>query len=115
MSYQGIALQVTADTYHGTAAELLAQLQKNNEGLRIRDDGGFHVTSDPVTITNETGQRGVAAHFDGTNASGLLAAFVFGETGVEIEVVGPQAVSASLPADVAAMIKSVRPIEVSGS
>lgn len=115
VTYGGVAFQVTTDTYRGTPAQLLEQIKKTNEGLRLPDDAGFHVTSDPVTITNETGQRGVAAHFDGTNANGLVAAFVFGETGVEIEVVGPQTVSGDVSAQVAAMIQSVRPIERSGS
>lgn len=115
VTYGGVAFQVTADTFRGTPVQLLAQIKKTNEGLRVPENAGFHVTSDPVTITNETGQRGVAAHFDGTNANGLIAAFVFGETGVEIEVVGPEAISDGVPAQVSAMIQSVRPIEGSGS
>ncbi|MEV6300487.1 hypothetical protein AB0M02_13860 [Actinoplanes sp. NPDC051861] len=115
VTYGGVALQVTADTYRGTPAELLAQIEKTDEGLRVPDDAGFHVVGDPVTITNETGQRGAAAHFDGTHADGLVAAYVFGEIGVEIEVAGPQAVSGTVSAEVAAMIKSVRPVGGSGS
>ncbi|HWS34625.1 MAG TPA: hypothetical protein VN408_18030 [Actinoplanes sp.] len=67
-----------------------------------------------MTITNGTGQHGVAAHLDGTNV-GLVAAFVFGETGVEIQAIGSQAASSSLSAQVAAMLQSVRPIEGSRS
>ena len=106
---------MTTDTYRGTPTQLLAQIKKTNEGLRFPNHAGLHVTSDPVTITNGTGQRGVAAHFDGTNAVGLVAAFVFGETGVEIEVVGPRSVADGLAQEVAAMIESVRPVEGSGS
>jgi hypothetical protein len=111
VSADGTVFEVVADTFHGTPAELLAQIKKTDEGLRVHDDAGFHVTGDPVTITNETGERGVAAHFDGTNAVGLVAAFVFGDTGVEIEVIGPQAVSGGVPREIAAMLQSVRPVE----
>lgn len=114
VSVDGTVFEVVADTYHGTPAQLLAQIKKTNEGLRVPDDAGFRVTGEPVTITNETGERGVAAHFDGTNAVGLVAAFVFGDTGVEIEVVGPQAVAGGVPQDIAAMLQSVRPVEGSG-
>ncbi|BBH71826.1 hypothetical protein ACTI_85110 [Actinoplanes sp. OR16] len=110
VSYQGTVFEVITDTYRGTPAQLLAQIKKTNEGLRVADDAGFHVTGEPVTITNETGDHGVAAHFDGTNAVGLVAAFVFGETGVEVEVVGPQTVADGATQEIAAMLRSVRPI-----
>ncbi|WP_045746652.1 hypothetical protein [Actinoplanes rectilineatus] len=109
VSYNGTVFEVVTDTYRGTPAQLLAQIKKTNEGLRVDGHAGFHVIGDPVTITNETGEHGVAAHFDGTNAVGLVAAFVFGDTGVEIEVIGPQAVSGTVTREIAAMLKSVRP------
>jgi hypothetical protein len=113
VSFGGVVFEVITDTYRGTPLQLLNQIEKTNEGLRVPDDAGFHVTSDPVTISNETGERGVAARFDGTNADGLIAAFVFGETGVEIQAVGPQAVSGDTAQEVSSMIQSVRPVEAS--
>jgi hypothetical protein len=115
VTYGGIVFQVTTDTFRGTPVQLLEQIKKTDDGLRIPGDAGFHVTSDPVTITNETGQHGAAAHLDGTDAVGLVAAFVFGETGVEIQAIGPQAAPGTVSAQVAAMLQSVRPVEGSGS
>ncbi|MEV4350559.1 hypothetical protein AB0J83_39385 [Actinoplanes sp. NPDC049596] len=110
VSYGGVTFEVVADTYRGTPAQLLAQIKKTNEGLRVPDDAGFHVTGDPVTVTNGSGDLGVAADFEGTNGTGLVAAFVFGETGVEVEVVGPQQVSESVQRQVVAMLQSVEPV-----
>ncbi|GAA0505929.1 hypothetical protein Ade02nite_91120 [Paractinoplanes deccanensis] len=110
VSYGGVTFEVIADTYRGTPAELLAQIKKTNEGLRVPDDAGFHVTGDPVTITNGSGDHGVAADFEGTNGTGLVAAFVFGETGVEVEIVGPQQVPEGVTRQVVTMLQSVEPI-----
>ncbi|SNY53856.1 hypothetical protein [Paractinoplanes atraurantiacus] len=110
VSYGGVTFEVIADTYRGTPAQLLAQIKKTNEGLRVPDDAGFHVTGDPVTISNGSGEQGVAADFEGTNGTGLVAAFVFGETGVEVEIVGPRQVPDGVARQVAAMLQSVEPV-----
>ncbi len=108
LTYEGVTFRVVADTYDGTPAQLLAQIKKNNEGFR--DDGGFRVTGDPVTLTNSAGDRGVIAHFDGIEAKGLVAAFVFGQTGVEIIAIGPESVDESATPAVTGMIRSVRAV-----
>ncbi|MFI1994780.1 hypothetical protein [Actinoplanes sp. NPDC020271] len=108
LTYGGITFRVVADTYDGTPAQLLAQIKKNNEGLR--GDGGFRVTGDPVTLTTSSGERGVIAHFDGTEAKGRVAAFVFGQTGVEIIAIGPESVDESTTPAVTDMIRSVRAV-----
>ena len=110
VSYGGVTFEVVTDTFAGTPAELLAQIKKTNEGLRVPKDAGFHVTGDPVTITNGSGDHGVAATFEGTNGTGLVAAFVFGQTGVEVEIVGPREVQDGVARQVAAMLQSVQPI-----
>ncbi|MEU8820662.1 hypothetical protein [Actinoplanes sp. NPDC048796] len=110
VSYGGVTFEVVADTYRGTPAQLLAQIKKTNEGLRVPDDAGFHVTGDPVTVTNGRGDQGAAADFEGTNGTGLVAAFVFGETGVEVEIVGPREVPDSVARQVAGMLQTVEPI-----
>ncbi|MEU8244369.1 hypothetical protein AB0C07_39445 [Actinoplanes missouriensis] len=110
VSYQGTVFEIITDAYNGTPAQLLEQIKKNDEGLRVPDGGGLHVTSEPVTITNAAGEHGVAAHYDGTQSVGLVAAFVFGGTGVEIEIVGPQQVQDNVTQQIAAMLRSVRPV-----
>ncbi|BCJ68455.1 hypothetical protein [Polymorphospora rubra] len=108
LSYDGLSFSVTADDYDGTPAELLRQIKRNND--RYRTDARLAVTSDPIAITNDAGDHGVAAHFDGANAKGLVAAFVFGGTGVQIVVLGPNAVDGRAAPAVADMIQSVRPV-----
>jgi hypothetical protein len=108
VTYEGIGFEVVADAYDGTPAQLLEQIKKNDEGLR--DNGGLRVTGDPVTITNDAGDEGVFARYDGNGSIGAIAAFVFDGTGVEIVVQGPPTVEDSVPPAVAAMISSVRRI-----
>ncbi|MFF5296056.1 hypothetical protein [Paractinoplanes globisporus] len=106
VTFEGIGFEVIADAYSGTPAQLLEQIKKNDEGLR--DNGGLRVTSDPVTITNDTGDEGVLARYDGNGSIGAIAAFVLDGTGVEIVVQGPPTVDDILSPAVADMITSVR-------
>jgi hypothetical protein len=110
VSYNGTVFEVITDTYDGTPAQLLAQIKRNDEGLRPADGAGLHVTSEPVTITNATGEHGVAAHYDSAHAVGLVATFVFAGTGVEIIAVGPQQVQDTVTRQITAMLQSVRPV-----
>ncbi|WP_238013853.1 hypothetical protein KZZ52_15750 [Dactylosporangium sp. AC04546] len=112
VTYAGATFTVIADRYDGSPAQLLEQIRKTNEGLR--DNDGLRVSGDPVTLTNVTGQRGVVARFDGTSAKGLVAAFVFAGTGVEIVVLGPGTVNDSAAPALADMIRSVRPVQTGG-
>jgi hypothetical protein len=108
VAYDGGQFEVIADSYSGTPAQLLAQIESNN--ARYRNGSGFKATSQPATIANSAGDRGVAARFQGSNGQGLLAAFVFGGAGVEIVAVGAQSVDGSVPPQVTAMIQSVQPV-----
>lgn len=113
VSYDGIQFEVIVDDYAGSPAQLLAQIENNN--ARYRNGSGFKATSDPVTIENSAGDRGAAARFQGSTGQGLIAAFVFAGTGVEIVAVGPKSVDDAVPQQVTAMIQSVRPVAGSGS
>ncbi|WP_433384296.1 hypothetical protein ACQPZX_23550 [Actinoplanes sp. CA-142083] len=108
VTYEGIGFEVIADAYDGTPAQLLEQIKKNDEGLR--DNGGLRVTGDPVTITNDAGDEGVFARYDGNGSIGAIAAFVFDGIGVEVVTQGPPTVEDAVPPAVAAMIRSVRRI-----
>ncbi|NUT18693.1 MAG: hypothetical protein HOV77_05875 [Hamadaea sp.] len=114
VTYQGLVFEVVTDTYHGTPTQLLEQIKTNAKGLRGAA-AGFQVTSDPIIIANSAGQHGVAAHYDGLGQTGLVAAFVFGDTGVEIQLYGPPNLPDTLSQPVAAMLQSVRPVDRSGS
>ena len=108
LTYDGVRFQITADTYEGTPAQLLAQIERNTEGYR--GGGGFQVVGDPVTIVNAAGDKGVATRFDGDKAAGLIAAYVFGDTGVQVTAVGAETVDDTVPPQIGEMIRSVRPV-----
>ena len=115
VTYQSTVFEVDTDEYNGTARQLLEQIKKNDEGTRY-DSGAVQVTGDPVTIVNADGDKGVIADYKSSNADGLIAAFVFDGTGVEIQILGPGAVANGVSQDTAAMLQSVRPVEAgSGS
>ncbi|WP_433606966.1 hypothetical protein ACQP2P_31480 [Dactylosporangium sp. CA-139114] len=107
VTYEGARFTVTADRYDGTPAQLLAQIRKTDAGLR--GNGDPRVTGTPVAIRTGSGRRGVAAHLAGAHARGLVAAFVFGRTGVEIEVLGPETADVSSAPAITGMIRSVQP------
>ena len=44
---------------------------------------------------------------------GLIAAFVFGGTGVEVQAYGPNTIPRDLEGDVVDMLESVRPVDAS--
>ncbi|WP_433087754.1 hypothetical protein ACQP1P_17650 [Dactylosporangium sp. CA-052675] len=113
VTYEGARFTVTADRYDGTPAQLLDQIRRTDAGLR--GNGDPRVTGRAWTILNGSGRRGVAAHVDGAHTRGLVAAFVFGRTGVEIEVLGPATVDVSSAPAITGMIRSVRPAQDGGS
>ncbi|WP_158299791.1 hypothetical protein [Glycomyces paridis] len=114
VTYRGTVFEVITDDYRGTPAELLAQIDKTSRGLR-GPGSGFQVTGPQETVANAAGDQGVAAHYDSVDQTGLVAAFVFGGTGVEIQVLGPAQGSPDVTREVAAMLRSVQPVEGSGS
>ncbi|WP_278255344.1 hypothetical protein [Nocardioides convexus] len=93
-----------------TRASLLEQIRRSNDRLgphAVAIDAGR-----PTTIANDQGTEGALARFATASAVGLIAAFVFDGTGVEVVAYGPPEVDdAAIAADVAAMLRSVRPLE----
>ncbi|WP_200932656.1 hypothetical protein [Aeromicrobium sp. Leaf245] len=109
----GLTFQVLVDDYDGTAAELLEQVEQNNEQVK---DTAFAVSGDPTTIQSTGGDRGALATFTSADSDGFLAAYVFDGVGVEVVAVGPSSLSGdSLGDEVARMLLSIRPAEGSAS
>jgi hypothetical protein len=109
----GVTFTIVADDYRGTPRQLLAQIRRNND--RVKDDENpVNITGRPVTFTTTTGQTGALARFTAGQGMGLLAAFVFDGTGVEVVASGPGTISKDAENDLVGMLESVRPVAGDG-
>lgn len=108
VSKDGFTFSVVSDTFDGTPAELMAQLQENNERL---SNGATIDMGRVETFRTDEGARGVAGRFTFAGGAGLVAAYVIDGTGVEVVLTGPdETADADLEADVVGMIRSIRPV-----
>lgn len=108
VSKDGFVFSVASDEFDGTPAELMAQLQRNNERL---NDGTVIDMGRVQTFQTAQGARGVIGRFTFSGGTGLVAAYVFDGTGVEVVLTGPvETDDAQLEADVVSMIRSIRPV-----
>ena len=106
----GLSFAVTTGSFEGDARALLEQIRTSND--RLGPDAVAIDTGTPSTITNARGDRGALARFRTASSEGLIAAFVFEGLGVEVVAYGPAEVpDGSLGTDVAAMVRSVRPLD----
>ncbi len=109
VSDDGVALTVASDDFDGTPAELLAQLQRNNE----REGDGVVIDVDGArAFRTDDGARGVISRVSTSTGSGLVATLVFDGTGVEVVATGPSTTADDdqAEADVVDMIRSIRPV-----
>ncbi len=108
----GVVLDVVPDTFDGTPAELLEQVEKVTSST---DDPTFRVDDDPTTITTPAGDVGVLQTYRSIVGDGLVAAFVIDGTGVKITVHGPPAQMRAAAHDIHHMMTSVRSLSGSGT
>lgn len=100
-----VTVTVRTGVFTGDAEALLTRI--TTTAAALHGTRGLHVTGEPETIVTATGARGVIAGYSGTHTDGVIAAFVFGDRGVQVVATGP----ADMPADttdaVAHMITSI--------
>jgi hypothetical protein len=108
-----VIFTVVAADYRGTPRQLLAQIRRNNDRTK-GDQNPVNITGPPVTFTTTTGQSGALARFTSGQGMGLLAAFVFDGTGVEVVASGPGTISKDTENDLVSMLESVRPLTGNG-
>jgi hypothetical protein len=101
------ALKFTVRTglFHGDAERLLDQIETTSDELNR--GRGVHITGAPATIVTTQGRQGATAHVTGPHTAGLIAAFVFGDRGVEAVATGPTDAGAAPSAAVLRMIGSI--------
>ncbi len=85
----GVIFGVQRGTWTGTPRALLDQITKITSTEAGRD--GFHLSTRPTSIQTASGGDGVLEGFKTPRSEGLIAAFVFGDTGLQVQVVGAPA------------------------
>ncbi|WP_198664040.1 hypothetical protein [Jiangella endophytica] len=100
-----VTLVVRAGPWDGTPRELLRQIT----AITTTTEGGdaFHVTGPAGTIRTDQGVTGATEGFTSPRVTGLLAAFVFGGDGVEVQVAGPLDQVSQRSDEITGMIESL--------
>jgi hypothetical protein len=102
----GVLFKITPGNFAGTPAQLLAQINKVTT-LTSEHESSFKVTSQKFTVSTDAGELGVAEGFTSPRAQGLIIAFVIGDTGLRIQVVGPPEQITANGDEVTAMVQSI--------
>jgi uncharacterized Zn-binding protein involved in type VI secretion len=100
----GVTFAIAPDTFDGTPAELLDQIEKVTSST---GDPSFRVDGEPATITLPSGDVGVVQTYSSVNGDGLIAAFVIDDTGVKVTAYGPPAQMRAAAADIDGMLASI--------
>ena len=101
----GVLLQITHGPWAGDAAQLLQQIDRIT--TTVAGGSSLQIAGGARTITARSGEAGVLETFSSPRAEGVLGAFVFDGTGVEIQAVGPPQRLAAHSDDIIAMISSL--------
>lgn len=101
----GASFTVRTAPFTGDARTLLEQIKETSDALATEESP--RVTGAPVHVTTHSGDRGVISRFSSSTADGVIAAFVFDGTGVEVVATGPAEVDHRIPEDIARMIVSI--------
>ena len=96
---------VRTGSFHGDADTLLDQIETTSDALNR--GRGVHVTGAPTTIVTNQGKQGAAVRVTGPHTAGLIAAFVFGDRGVEAVATGPSDTGSEPSTTVLRMISSI--------
>ncbi len=108
----GVTFSVFPDTFDGTPAELLAQIQKVTSST---GDPTFRVDGEPATITLPSGDVGVIQTYSSVNGDGLIAAFVIDGVGLRVTAYGPPAQLRAAADHIGEMLASIRATSARGS
>lgn len=97
---------VRTGLFRGDADQLLDQIETTSEALNR--GRGVHVTGGPTTIVTDQGKQGASVGVTGPHTGGVIAAFVFGDRGVEAVATGPSDTRPEPTSTVFQMIRSIR-------
>jgi hypothetical protein len=105
------ALKFTLRTgpFHGDTMQLIDQIEATSEALNR--GRGVRINGTPTTVITTQGKEGASVHVTGPHTSGVIAAFVFGDRGVEAVATGPSDAGAEPSVAVSRMIDSISQTE----
>ncbi|WP_370617168.1 hypothetical protein [Mumia sp. Pv 4-285] len=101
----GVLFLVQQGPFDGSTRTLLRQIERINS--TTADKGGFSVVGGPRPIATDSGLKGIAEGYQSQRNIGVTAAFVAGDTGIRVQVVGAPEAMTQQADDVEAMIQSI--------
>ncbi len=107
-----VTFSVDADTFDGTAGELLSQVDA--VGSATNGNSVLALSSAPRPVTTEGGLSGVQIRFDTPSAAGSVTTFVVDGTGLRVQVVGPPDQIADRSQEIDAMLAGIGTTEGNG-
>lgn len=106
LTNDGVQFSAQRGEWDGTPRALLDQIGKITTTEAGPD--GFELSSEATTVQTASGATGVVQGFRSPRVEGLIAAFVFDGTGIEVQVVGPPDQLAKHTEEIGRMISSIR-------
>jgi hypothetical protein len=103
LTKNGVVILIQQGPFTGTPADLLDQA----ELISSATDDAFHAKGEAGPETTASGLRGVSQGFISGRSVGSFTTFVVDDTGIEIQVVGPQTQMTAQAEEVAEMIDSL--------
>jgi hypothetical protein len=102
----GVQFSVQSGPWDGTPRALLDQITK----ITTTESGGkgFQLSTKPTSVQTSSGADGVLEGFRSPRVDGLIAAFVFGGQGLQVQVVGPPDQLSRHTEEIGRMISSIR-------
>jgi hypothetical protein len=102
----GVQFTAQQGEWNGTPRALLHQITK----ITTTEAGpnGFELSSRPTTVETASGATGAVQGFRSARVEGLIAAFVFGGTGIQIQIVGPPGQLSHHADELVRMLASIR-------
>lgn len=105
LTHDGVQFMIQPGPWTGTAAALLRQVDKIT--TLASNDEGFQISGSAQPILTRAGARGVIQSFRSARVDGVIAAFVYGDQGLEIQAVGPSGALAAQADEIRKMIESL--------
>lgn len=106
LTNDGVIFLAQRGAWKGTPRALLDQITKITSTEAGRDS--FELSTRPTTLQTASGVDGVLEGFRTPRSEGLIAAFVFGDTGLQVQVVGAPAQLADRSEEIGRMLSSIR-------
>lgn len=107
-----VTFSVDADTFDGTASELLSQIDA--VGAATSGNSVLAMSSAPQPVTTAGGLSGTQVRFDTPSAAGSVTTFVVNGTGLRVQVVGPPDQITDRGREIDAMITGIGTTERDG-